>query len=234
MEAPLPISASEYPPFYAHPHAHRLLHDPAYYPIRTWSRLPKPSTGEDGFFSGTVATPNTISHVLTLRRRNLLSRHEIVSSSPPSWPPPTADPLTSSPSMDPPDIVILWHLVPPGISGHPSTAHGGIVAACIDETMSLAVALYLPQRDLDDDVDGLSVEGFRAPRPGLYTSQLDIRYKQPNLVPGVMIIRAKVVGHVGRKFWTRAHVLQTDQQNPDQLNVTTDAMGFWLQTGASL
>ncbi|KAL5364645.1 HotDog domain-containing protein [Aspergillus floccosus] len=231
MEVALPLSPTDYPPFFAHPHARQLLHDPNYYPIHTWPRLAKPATGEDGFFSRTVATPDTISHLLTLRRRTI--RDDRLASSPPPWPAPTADPQTSLPSTDPPDIYTLWHLVAPGIAGHPATAHGGIVAACLDEAMSLAVTLRLPQSPSDRDGE-VTAEGFSSPRRGLFTAQLDVRYKRPVRVPAVTIIRAKVVARVGRKFWTRAQILQADPDDPDQLVVTTDAMAFWLHTTPSL
>ncbi|KAL4889267.1 HotDog domain-containing protein [Aspergillus ambiguus] len=230
MNSPLPLSPSDYPPFFSNPHTLALLHSPDYFPIASWPRLNKPSTGEDGFFSRTVATPDTISHLLTLRRRTI--------ASPPvttPWPAPTADPLTSLPSLDPPDIYTLWHLVPPGVAGHPSTAHGGIVAACLDEAMSLAVALRLPHPDPGHLLPGeVAVDGFTTPRRGLFTMQLDVRYKRPVRIPAVTIIRSKVVARSGRKFWTRAHVLQSDPENPDQLVVTTDAMGFWMHTAPNL
>jgi acyl-coenzyme A thioesterase PaaI-like protein len=35
---------------------------------------------------------------------------------------------------------MIFELSSPGLSGHPSTVHGGIVATLIDEAMSLAVA----------------------------------------------------------------------------------------------
>ncbi|KAG2412613.1 hypothetical protein HFD88_010170 [Aspergillus terreus] len=228
MVVALPVSPAEYPPFFANPHARQLLHDPNYYPIHTWSRLPKPASGEDGFFSRTVATPDTISHLLTLRRRSLRDDH--LASSPPPWPVPTADPRSSLPSTDPPDIYTLWHLMAPGMAGHSATAHGGVVAACLDDAMSLAVALRLPEAPGGQ----VTAEGFSSPRRGLFTAQLDVRYKRPVRVPAVTIIRSKVVGRVGRKFWTRAQVLQADPDDPDQLVITTDAMAFWLHITPSL
>ncbi|KAB8256504.1 HotDog domain-containing protein [Aspergillus pseudonomiae] len=228
MNAPFTEEAS-LDPFRSHPHANRLLNHPEYYPIRTWSRLPKPSTGEDGYFAGTLATSTTIPHCLTLRRRWLPS----LSAARPQWPSPTDDPVSSEPSALPPDILMLLDLATPGVSGHPSTAHGGIIATCIDEAMSLAVTLYSPPPELDTSDHQGSAEDA-TPRGKLYTSQLDVRYKRPVTVPGLLIIRAKVVGRVGRKFWVRAQILQADEENPDQLVVTTDAMAFWLQTTSNL
>ncbi|KAB8067651.1 HotDog domain-containing protein [Aspergillus leporis] len=228
MNAPL-TEESSFHPFRSHPHANRLLNHPEYYPIRTWSRLPKPSTGEDGYFAGTLATSITIPHCLTLRRRWLSP----LPAARPPWPSPTADPVISEPSALPPDIFMLLNLATPGVSGHPSTAHGGIIATCIDEAMSLAVTLYSPPPELDaSKYNGREEE--LTPRGKLFTSQLDIRYKRPVTIPGLLIVRAKVVGRVGRKFWVRAQVVQADEENPDQLVVATDAMAFWLQTTSNL
>jgi acyl-coenzyme A thioesterase PaaI-like protein len=128
---------------------------------------------------------------------------------------------------------MLLNLATPGVSGHPSTAHGGIIATCIDEAMSLAVTLYSPPPELDaSKYNGREEE--LTPRGKLFTSQLDIRYKRPVTIPGLLIVRAKVVGRVGRKFWVRAQVVQADEENPDQLVVATDAMAFWLQTTSNL
>ncbi|RJE20131.1 thioesterase family [Aspergillus sclerotialis] len=200
------------------PWAASLLKSPDYYPIQTWSRLPKPSTGEDGFFAGTLATPSTIPHSLTLRRRDIAPPPQEV----PVWPSPTASP-SSPPSSTPPDVIMLLSLSTPGICGHPSTAHGGIVATLIDETMSLAVTTHS-----DDRRDH--------PRGAIYTAQLDLRYKRPVAAPGLLVVRAKVVARVGRKTWVRAQALQEEDNAGGHLEwakrkrVMADAMGFWLET----
>ncbi|XHG05180.1 hypothetical protein AWENTII_008429 [Aspergillus wentii] len=201
------------------PWASSLLASPDYYPIHTWSRLPKPSTGEDGFFSGTLASSSTIPHCLTIRRRDLIPP----SPEAPAWPAPTASP-SSPPSPNPPDAMMLLSLENPGVCGHPSTAHGGVIATLLDETMSLAVALH-------------TASGGH-PRGQIYTSQLDVRYRKPLQVPGLVMVKARVVARVGRKFWVRAQVVQEEdaQSTGGHLEwakrklVMTDAMAFWLET----
>ncbi|KAE8145219.1 HotDog domain-containing protein [Aspergillus avenaceus] len=227
MTTPL-TDESSFHPFRDHPYANRLLNHPEYYPIRTWSRLPKPSNGEDGYLAETLATPSTIPHCLTLRRRWLSPLCPVR----PPWPSPTDNPLASEPSALPPDIFMLFDMATPGVSGHPSTAHGGIVATCIDEAMSLAVTLYALPPELN--ASGGAGNEAQTPRGKLFTSQLDLRYKRPVSVPGLLIVRAKVVGRVGRKFWVRAQAVQVDEKNSDEVVVMTDAMAFWLQTAANL
>ncbi|PLB54292.1 hypothetical protein P170DRAFT_431922 [Aspergillus steynii IBT 23096] len=219
MQDPLPGNTPRsFHPFQTDPHARRLLDHPDYYPIGTWSRLPKP-TGEDGLFAGTLATSTTIPHCLTLRRRELPALPAVA----PPWPAPTAD---ATAGACPADVFLLLDLAAPGICGHPATVHGGILATCLDEAMSLAVTLYAPPPELDPD--------SHSPRGKLYTAQLDVRYKRPVSAPGLLVARAKVVARVARKFWVRAQLLQEDEADPSRMVVTTDAMAFWLQTSAHL
>lgn len=219
MQDPLPESSTRsLQHFQSYSHARRLLDHPDYYPIGTWSRLPKP-TGEDGLFAGTLATSTTIPHCLTLRRRELPPLAAVA----PSWPAPTADATTDA---SPADVFMLLDLAAPGICGHPATVHGGIVATCLDEAMSLAVTLYAPPLELDP--------GSQSPRGKLYTAQLDVRYRRPVSAPGLLVVRAKVIARVGRKFWVRAQLLQEDKADSSRLAVATDAMAFWLQTSAHL
>ncbi|GKZ83640.1 hypothetical protein AnigIFM56816_008735 [Aspergillus niger] len=216
-----------------------LLHHPDYLPIRTYSRIPKPSTGEDGYFANTLATSRTIPHVLTLRRRpHLLS---LLPNSPPTWPAPTGSPTP----IEDPDLILILDIAAPGVSGHPSTAHGGVLATSLDEAMSYAVALYAPETGPklveNEQPDGPHVPP--TPRGMLYTAQLDIRYKSPVAAPGYLVVRTKVLARVGRKFWVRAQAFQpqdtegavtSPQAEGEPMRLTTDAMAFWMQTGPSL
>lgn len=197
-----------------------------YTAIPTFSRIPKPS-GEDHYFASSLATPTTIPHVLTLRRRELPTLPTEV----PDWPAPTAAP-SSAPAISPPDVIMLMDLSAPGICGHPETVHGGVVATLLDEAMSLAVAAHSGGDSSTDN-----------PRGKIYTAQLDVRYKRPLLVPTVAMVRAKVVARLGRKYWVRAQIVQEEKvEDPKQMHlewpkrkvVTTDAMAFWLQTKSNL
>lgn len=200
------------------PWSNSLLASTDYFPIQTWSRLPKPQTGEDGLFAGTLATPSTIPHVVTLRRRP--ESLSVPAEEPANWPVPARKP--SPKETNPADVVFLVGLGSPGVSGHPQTAHGGIVALLIDEAMSLAVAVQSSPAE--------------HPRGAIYTAQLDVRYKKPVTVPGLAVVRAKVVARQGRKYWVRAQVLQEEDDAGGHLEwakrkpVVTDAMAFWLET----
>ncbi|RAL06259.1 PaaI family thioesterase [Aspergillus ibericus CBS 121593] len=224
LNTPHPASLT---PFLHAPSLQSLLHHPDYLPIRTYSRIPKPSSGEDGYFANTLATSLTIPHVLTLRRRpHLLSA---LPASPPLWPAPTGSPTP----IHAPDLFLLLDLATPGVSGHPSTAHGGVIATALDEAMSYAVALYAPETGPQLAADGEGDDVPPTPRGLLYTTQLDIRYKSPVAAPGYLVIRVKVLARVGRKFWVRAQALQPEE-GKTQMRLTTDAMAFWMQTAPSL
>ncbi|KAL2010091.1 hypothetical protein VTN00DRAFT_5898 [Thermoascus crustaceus] len=211
-----------------HPWATALLSSPDYFPIQTWSRIRKPDTGEDGYFSTTLATPTTIPHVVTLRRRNI---------DPVPKQPPSSTSLTSSSSKPttpdapsyPPDLLMLLSLSAPGISGHPSTAHGGAVATILDEALSLAVALHVPSYGVtEDEADS---------RGKIYTLQLDVRYRRPVVVPGLLVVRAWCVARDGRKYWMRGQVVQEEEEEGvkgKRKVVKAEALGFWVETAGKL
>lgn len=214
--------------FRSNPWANNLISSEDYTPIPTDSRRFKPSSGEDGFFARTLATPTTIPHVLTLQRRNIAPPH----SEPPTWLPATKQDAANgkpTPSATPADIMMIYDLGSPGLSGHPSTVHGGIVATLIDEAMSLAVAAHTSAAGTAAADDN--------PRGSIFTVQLDVRYRKRVTNPALLVIRSKVVGRVGRKFWVRAQALQEDEEGAGghlewakRKVVKADAMAFWIVT----
>lgn len=219
--------------FRNHQWANSLLSSEDYTPIPTDSRRAKPS-GEDGFFGATIATPSTIPHVLTLQRRTL----NTPLSTPPTWLPATKQDAAASgpptPGANPADIIMIYDLGGSGIAGHPSTVHGGVVATLIDEAMSLAVAAHASAPVQTSS--GL-VDSDTNPRGKTFTVQLDVRYKKPVTTPQVLVVRARVVARVGRKYWVRAQAVQEDEKGAGghlewakRKVVKIDAMAFWIVT----
>lgn len=220
--------------FRTHQWANSLLSSEDYIPIPTDSRRPKPS-GEDTFFGNTIATPSTIPHVLTLQRRTL----NTPLSAPPPWLPATkqdaAAAATATPGANPADIIMIYDLGGAGIAGHPSTVHGGVVAVMIDEAMSLAVAAHASAQAQVQSSPGSGSD--KNPRGKLFTVQLDVRYKKPVTTPQLLVVRARVVARVGRKFWVRAQAVQEDEAGAGghlewakRKVVKIDAMAFWIVT----
>jgi acyl-CoA thioesterase FadM len=66
---------------------------------------------------------------------------------------------------------------------------------------------------------------------------LDVRYKKPVTTPQLLVVRARVVARVGRKFWVRAQAVQEDEAGAGghlewakRKVVKIDAMAFWIVT----
>ncbi|KAF7718374.1 Uncharacterized protein PECH_001030 [Penicillium ucsense] len=222
-----------------HTWANTLISSPDYTAITTDSRRPKPS-GEDTFFGATIATPTTIPHVLTLQRQHLTTPL----SAPPTWLPATKEDAAAlkksgaapTPGANPADIIMIYDLGGAGVAGHPSTVHGGVVATMIDEAMSLAVAAHASGPGAGTTGgEGPSPSGERNPRGKLFTSQLDVRYKKPVVTPQLLVVRARVVARVGRKYWVRAQAVQEDEAGAGghlewtkRKVVKADSMAFWI------
>ncbi|KAL2824597.1 HotDog domain-containing protein [Aspergillus cavernicola] len=187
-----------------------------YTEIPTYSRHPKPATGEDGFFAQTISSPITIPLVRTYKLTHLQSLP--LPSQPPPWPSPTSPP---EPIPVPgADLVMVLQLASPGVCGHPDTAHGGVLATVIDEAMSLGVTLYAPEAgESGEDTGG----GGGRIRSKMFTAQLDVRFKRPVAVPGEIEGRVRILAKQGKKVWVRAQVVQEDE-------IMVDAMAFWLLT----
>ncbi|KAF4175682.1 hypothetical protein CNMCM8694_006640 [Aspergillus lentulus] len=192
--------------------ATRLLQDKSYIPYGSFKRHNDAEGDRFGYFGGTLATAKTIPTRLILRRRTL----QLPLATSPRWPDSKTKPSLAQLSGLLADVIVIFELSSPGVSGHPSTAHGGVLASCFDETMHKAVTAHL-------------LETRQVGKP--YTAQLDIRYHRPVRVPGLLIIRAKVVARTGRKFWVRA--VASRQLDHGEETLTTDAVALFLQLGDS-
>lgn len=233
LETPYDLSEAEASHFRSHAWAQSLLTSSLqdgqgdYIAIRTGSRSVKQATGEDGFFAGTLQTASTIPFLVTLRRRDLRS---VTAALPPEAP--VMDPKAKksfTPSR-PPDTITLVSLGTPGVSGHPSTAHGGLVATLFDEVQSIAMTLHLPPISPGEEED-LATRGGHT----VYTAQLNVRYKAPVLVPGLLVIRSWCVARNGRKTWTIAQALQEDEADGQghlewtkRKRVRADSAALWI------
>ncbi|RAO73953.1 uncharacterized protein BHQ10_009965 [Talaromyces amestolkiae] len=194
------------------------------------TRVAKDYTDEDGFFAGTIGTKETIPYLVTLCRRNL----DQVSAALPTEPPATVyDPKAKgvfTPSR-PPDTITLVSMSTPGLSGHPKTAHGGVIATLFDEAMSHAVEAHLsasnPSR-LSTDVRD---------RDAQYTAQLNVRYRKPVYTPGLLVIRSWCLARDARKFWALSHAVQEEQEDGGgqlewvkKKSVCAEASSLWIIT----
>ncbi|EEP82917.1 predicted protein [Uncinocarpus reesii 1704] len=222
-EIPYTIPPATLSAFQSNPWTSSFISKPEYRAIETSARVKKP-LGEDAFFAETIATPTTIPHCLSLQRRH--------PSPPPSVPPSLPAPPAKWPKITtPPDLVTLFEFGNPGISGHPNTAHGGVISTLIDEMMSVVIAMHIPGYIFNEASE----------RGRIYTLQLDVRFRNPVYVPGLAVLKIWCIAKVGRKFWLRAQVLQEEGLGDEKSGaqplewakkkiVCTEAMGFFLQT----
>lgn len=192
------------------------------------ARVYKDYTDEDGYFAGTLGTKETIPFLVTLCRRNL----DEVSASLPTTLPPT-DPKAKgvvTPSR-PPDTITLVSMSTPGLSGHPKTAHGGVIATLFDEAMSHLIEAHVtalnPARSSTDPRE----------RDAIYTAQLNVRYRKPVYTPGLLVIRSWCLARDARKYWALSHAVQEEQEDGGgQLEwvkkkmVCAEASSLWVLT----
>ena len=181
------------------------LEDGLYKTIPTFSRVLK-ETGEDFFFARTVATPQTIPHMISLQLKDL----RLPPEAPKGTPVFQKDFTKPNPVPDKPDTIHLLHLARPGLDGHPSVIHGGMSCAILDEMMGLCVMLHH--------------QHISGPRDSLFTVSLNVTYRAPVATPNDVLVRAWLVTRQGRKWFSIGQV--TDKEG----NVLVEAEGIWVMT----
>ncbi|EED21713.1 thioesterase family protein [Talaromyces stipitatus ATCC 10500] len=193
------------------------------------ARVFKDYTDEDGYFAGTLGTKETIPFLVTLCRRNL---EQEVSASLPTQPPPAAnDPKSKTPfnPSRPPDTITLVSMSTPGLSGHPRTAHGGVIATLFDEAMSHTIEAHL---SLSPKPSTVTRE-----RDAIYTAQLNVRYRKPVYTPGLLVIRTWCIARDARKFWALSNAVQEEQEDDGgqlewvkRRTISAEASSLWVVT----
>jgi acyl-coenzyme A thioesterase PaaI-like protein len=190
----------------------KYLESPDYKSIPSFSRVLK-RTGEDYFFSRTVATTETIPHLVTLQRKSFKLPAELPKGAPVT--PHTTDPLARSPVEVPaePDTCHLLSLGRSGLDGHPSVIHGGMSCAILDEMMGLCVMLHH--------------QHISGPRDSLFTANLNVSYKAPVPTPSDVLVRCWLVGWEGRKWYSIGQIVGEDG------TVYTEGRGVWVMARKS-
>lgn len=179
------------------------LHDPLYKAIPTFSRVLK-ETGEDFFFSRTVATAQTIPHLVSLQLKDLkLPAEAPKGTNPFPW-----DHRQPTPVPAKPDTIFLLRLARPGLDGHPSVIHGGMACAILDEMMGLCIMLHH--------------QHISGPRDSLFTVSLNVTYRAPVPTPADVMVRAWLVTRQGRKWFSVGQITDLNGQ------VLTEANGIWV------
>ena len=141
----------------------------------------------DMFFSKTINTHDTVPRVLAFMRNPDSSQ-----------PPNHVDQNTIDPSKgsdDDPHFVVFYQLEL-GVNGFINTAHGGIMASLLDETIGLCAETYR-----------IFVSNEQAP---LLTADLQLKYRFPVSTPGAIMIKSWVRRREGRKWFLEARVFGED------------------------
>jgi acyl-coenzyme A thioesterase PaaI-like protein len=216
---PYVVPAATLSHFQSNQWANSLISSLDYIPAETRSRTAKP-TGEDAFFANTLGAADAIPYCLSLVKRDIVTPGPESESQP--------QPSKQKPK---PDMITLFQLSRPGVVGHPSIAHGGVIATLLDEIMSLAVSLHIPS-------SGSGLEE-REIRDRIFTVNLETRFRKQVFVPGLVVVRAWcVAAEGGRKFWMRGEIVQEEGEGESdggghlewakRKRVCADAKGFWL------
>jgi acyl-coenzyme A thioesterase PaaI-like protein len=191
------------------------LQNPLYETVPTFSRVLKP-TGEDYFFSTTIRTERTIPHLISLKLKNLVGPEKVekghASNKTTHLSAKTQTGL-SAPVPENPDCVYLIRLGKGGLDGHPSTVHGGMLCAILDETMGLTVMLHHTKDSPDPDQ-----------RESLYTVKLDTTYRAAVPTPSDVLVKSWVTRREGRKFFSRGQICNQEGM------VMTEAEGLWVES----
>jgi hypothetical protein len=185
------------------------------------------SSGEDFFFSETLATESTIPYCLMLKKATLPDLVEASEASPTIHPKDSFSSAVPSYENTPPHLITLFELSSPGVCSHPSTAHGGLLSTLLDEAMAHTLAVHFStDPEKIDDV-----------RRTLLTSKLEVGFKRPVRTPGLLIVKSWCVAYNGRKHWMRAQGVQiepVDGQAQGREVVKLEASGLWIKTSSKL
>lgn len=150
----------------------QVLRDPTLHPIATRNRDPKTST-EDSLVAETLATDTTIpawqSFYRPLAQKDTQDNDDGMS--------PIAGELVS--------MLALGR----GMNGHANVAHGGVIAAILDDTM------------------GMTVQSHGTPGVAAFTAYMTVQYKKPLSTPTAILCRTWLEKRSsGRKLFLRARV----------------------------
>lgn len=187
------LSDQQYAYFNSVPWCAALLSDRRYATVPSRFGQPSPDTRGD-FFTRTLATDNTIVACLYQARRvdgsSDSAGHERVSNV---------------------EEIRAFIATASGVNGFPGVAHGGFVAAVIDESMGYLIKAHLLASMTEV---APPPEGAKAMVPltssdtttSIMTGELTIRYKRPVPTGEVLLVRTWVERAEGRKTYAKAVV----------------------------
>lgn len=165
--------------FAATPSLAKHLKDESYECVPTYGRVLKPD-GEDAFFAKIISSPETISHFLTLLRRDLGSL-----------------PISDRDGESQPDTITLITFGGRDLVGHPTVVHGGVSTALLDEPLSFMLHMY--QVRIAGDT----------PKNSTFTVNLNINFRAAVPAPGQVIVECRLLKVEGRKYFVKGTMKDT-------------------------
>ncbi|KAJ9603195.1 hypothetical protein H2200_012490 [Cladophialophora chaetospira] len=194
--------------FQAIPWCAALLSDPEY--VVAPSRFGKPMKGARGeFFTRTLATDNVITAFVYQTRRHGLSGNTTSSAQ---------SDVSPSPAVS---EVRAFLSTASGVNGHPGIAHGGFVAAVIDEVMGFLINSNRATTETagpPHEKGSKSTEPQRhlvpmtAPGHSVMTAELTTKYRRPVPSGEAVLVRTWVEKVEGRKIFVRATIEGEERQ----------------------
>lgn len=196
----LPLDRSDLDFFARIPSLQSWVDDPRYSAIGTAARIPR-NDGENDLFAITLKTLSTIPHwLLVVRDQAVAPLTQSHDTEPINLP--------HSGSAEQPDTVLLVDLEQ-GTNGFTGVAHGGLLSALLDESLSYCVEFARQART--------------TAREYLYTANLNIDFRQPVHTPGPAAIKCWTTRSEGRKYWLEAQIEDANGR------VCVQAKGLWIQ-----
>lgn len=116
------------------------------------------------------------------------------------------------------------------LNGWPGVLHGGIVATLIDEAMG--TLLFIDERRKRERLrraaatrGGGEGQGAESEVVGAHTVDLRIGFKKPVVVPGIVLVRVKVVERTGRKIRLKAEIVQKKEGSAEEAEMEVCSTG---------
>lgn len=186
----------------------KVLENEDYEAVPFFSRHHNAQTGENRLVGQTVNTNTAIPHLLSLRRRNLITPTALVQDTEQQRNDVQQGGIKTSTSASPDALflVSLGH----DLDAHPSIVHGGFQAVLFDEIMRFVILLHQ---------DRICRPG---PRDIHYTVRMSISYRAHVTTPSDVLVRAWLTGREGRKWFLVGEIVDSGE------NVLTAAESMWV------
>ena len=156
----------------------------AYQPVPFFTRYNKGDLA-DKFFNKAINSNETIPLVLAFMRKEYSLKSPSTDTENPEQPQ----------IPEEPHFVVFCQLES-GVNGYINTAHGGVLAALLDETLGLCAETYRVYVSSEQE--------------HLLTAKLEVSYHSPLPTPSIVVIKTWMKRKEGRKWFLEAQILDRE------------------------